>query len=72
MKEEQNKRVAGIDVSKAGLEVWVEAGCATIFQQRGGDRGASGMAGTPRSERGGVRAYRRVRAAWDKGCQRKG
>ena len=31
MEEQQNKRVAGIDVSKAGLEVWVEAGPARGF-----------------------------------------
>ena len=31
MEEECNRRVAGIDVSKAGLEVWVEAGPARRF-----------------------------------------
>ena len=31
MEVEHNRRVAGIDVSKAGLEVWVEAGPARRF-----------------------------------------
>ena len=64
MEEQHNKRVAGIDVSKArtGSVGWRPGPSRRFKQQREGDRGAGGMAGTPWSEPGSVRAYGRVRA----------
>ena len=73
MEVEQNKRVAGIDVRKPDWKCgWKPADCATIFQQRGGDRGAGGMAGTPRMNEAVYEPTAGTSWRWDKGCQRKG